>query len=104
MKTKLVVTPIQVFRFMCNSHDKLPDVLTSVGTCMIDNDTQKSRRLMASRKIIKFLWLFKNFADFSLPLLVIFVPDKNDVVSTVILLIFYYLFTSSKSSSKHFKL
>lgn len=54
-------------------------------TCKIDAETQNSTRIKASRQIIKFLWFLINFADFSLPLLVIFVPDKNEVVSTVIL-------------------
>lgn len=52
-------------------------------TCKTDAETQNSRRIMASRQMIKFLWFFKNFADFSL--LVILALDKKDVVSTVIL-------------------
>lgn len=53
-------------------------------TCKTDAETQNSRRIIARRKINKFLWFLMNFADFSLPLLVIFALDKNDVVSTVI--------------------
>lgn len=45
---------------------------------------------MTSRKIIKFLWLLRILADFSLLLLVIFAPDRNDVVSTVILLALFH--------------
>lgn len=76
-------------------------------TCKIDAETQNIKRITASRQIMRFLWFLRNFADFSLPLLVILALERKLVVSTVILFIFYFLHTfrsnSTNSSSKAFE-
>lgn len=52
-------------------------------TWRMDAKIQNNNNTNANRKMIKFLWFFKNFADFSWPLLIL-VLERNDVASTVI--------------------
>jgi hypothetical protein len=54
----------------------------------MDANIQNNNNTNANRKMIKFLWFFKNFADFSWPLLIL-VFERNEVASTVIFVINY---------------